>query len=134
VRRAGARIGVALLAVLVLGWLAVMERDRRLAERGAQALRPGSSAAALAQAEADLRGARLLNPDTRPDIDLALLQRARGDVRGASARIAAVVRREPDNLVAWAVVAVLARGNDPEAFARAQAARRRLDPLNARAR
>jgi hypothetical protein len=127
-----ARAAVAVVAALVIAWLAVMERDTRLAASGAAAVRPGATAGELARAEADLRDARLLNPDARPDIDLALLQRARGDVDRALATIEDVVRREPDNLVAWGVLAVLARGHDPEAAARAFAARERLDPLNAR--
>jgi hypothetical protein len=127
-----ARVGLAVVAVLVLAWLGVMERDLRLRERGVAALRPGSSAAALAGAERDLRRSRLLNPDTAPDVDLALLHRARGDAAGALRAIEDVVRREPDNLGAWATLGLLARGLDDAAVARAAAARRRLDPINAR--
>jgi hypothetical protein len=127
-----ARAGVAVVAVLVLAWLAVMERDVRLQERGVSALRPGASAAQLAAAERDLRGARLLNPDTAPDVTLALLHRARGDGGRALRAIEDVVRREPDNLRAWATLELLARGRDEAAAERAAAERRRLDPLNAR--
>jgi hypothetical protein len=126
-----ARVCVALVALAALAWLGVMERDARLAKRGAAAVRPGASADQLARAEQDLRRARLLNPDTRPEVDLALLQRARDEQRQATATIDGVVRSEPDNLVAWGVLAVLAR-DDPGATARALAARERLDPLNAR--
>jgi hypothetical protein len=127
-----ARVCVAVVAVALVAWLAVMERDARLQATGSAGLRPGATTAQLADAASDLRGARLLNPDVRPDIELALLYRARGDADRASAAIHDVVRREPDNLVAWGVVAVLARGHDPAALARAQAARDRLDPLSAR--
>ena len=127
-----ARGCLAVVAVVVLGWLAVMERDLRLQERGAEALRPGSTPARLARAETDLRRARLLNPDTAPDVNLALAQRARGEPARALAAIERVVRREPDNLMAWATLALLARGHDEAAVERAAAARRRLDPLNAR--
>jgi hypothetical protein len=127
-----ARATVALLAVALLGWLGVMARDARLAARGVASLRPGSPPGALARAGHDLRGARLLNPDMEPRIDAALLLRARGDVAGAGAAIGDVVRREPDNLVAWGILALLARDRDPAAYARALAARRRLDPLSAR--
>jgi len=127
-----ARVCVAVVAVAVLGWLALMERDTRLEARAAAVIRPGAGAAELARAETDLRAARLLNPDAQPDIDLALLYRARGEGGRASATIDDVVRREPDNLVAWGVLAVLARGHDPGATARALAARERLDPLSAR--
>jgi len=127
-----ARACVAAIALAVLGWLGIMERNVRLEARGAAAVRPGAAPERLAAAETDLRRARLLNPDAQPDIDLALLYRARGEAVRASAVIEDVVRREPDNRVAWGVLFVLARGRDPEASARALAALRRLDPLNAR--
>jgi hypothetical protein len=127
-----ARAGLAVVAVLVLAWLAVMERDLRLRESGVDALRPGASAAQLAAAERDLERARLLNPDSAPDVSLALLQRARGEPERALRAIEAVVRREPDNLRAWATLELLARGRDAAAVERAVAARRRLDPVNAR--
>jgi hypothetical protein len=127
-----ARAGLAVVAVLVLAWLAVMERDLRLRESGVDALRPGASAAQLAAAERDLERARLLNPDSAPDVSLALLQRARGEPEHALRAIEAVVRREPDNLRAWATLELLARGRDAAAVERAVAARRRLDPVNAR--
>jgi hypothetical protein len=126
-----ARVCVVLVAVVVLGWLAVMERDTHLEARGAAAIRPGASTATLTRAEADLKDSRLLNPDAQPDVDLALLYRARGEIDRASATIEDVVRREPDNLVAWGVLAVLARGRDSAAFARAVKASERLDPLTA---
>jgi hypothetical protein len=125
------RIAVAAVAVLVLAWLAVMERDWRLQEDGAAALQPGSTPAQLARAEDDLKASRLLNPDPAPDMNLALLASARRQPERALAGIEDVVRREPDNLSAWAILAVLSR-DDAAARARAFAARRRLDPLNAR--
>jgi hypothetical protein len=126
-----ARASVAVIALAVLAWLGVMERNVRLEARGAEVVQPGASRDRLDAAEDDLRAARLLNPDAQPDIDLALLYRARGEAERASATIEDVVRREPDNRVAWGVLAVLARGRDAEASARALAALRRLDPFNA---
>ena len=55
-----ARAGVAVLAVLLLGWLAVQERDTRLHASGVAALQGGAQRATLARAEDDLRRARLL--------------------------------------------------------------------------
>jgi Tfp pilus assembly protein PilF len=127
-----ARVAVAVVAVLVLGWLAVMERDARLQAQGAAALRPGATRAGLATAEDRLRRARLLNPDAQPDIYLALVRRARGDSAASLATVERVVRHEPDNLVAWGALAVLATRTDAAAVARARAASRRLDPVNAR--
>jgi len=125
------RVGLALVAVLVLAWLGVMERDHRLEARGAAALEAGAGAD-LPAAERDLRRARFLNPDPGPAVTLALVQRARGQRAPALATIESVVRDEPDNLLAWASLALLARGTDEAAAARAAAARERLDPLNAR--
>ena len=127
-----ARVLVAVVAVVVIGWLAVLERDTRLQARAAAGSRHGASAAALARAASGLRDARLLNPDTTPDVALAVVYRSAGRDRLAAATIADVVRREPDNLLAWGIVRAFAGSTDPAGAARALAARGRLDPLNAR--
>jgi tetratricopeptide (TPR) repeat protein len=126
-----ARLCVAVVAVVVIAWLGVMERDTRLLARGVEAVKPGSGAAELAAAESDLRAARLLNPDTAPDVNRALLYRARGEEERAERTLEDVLAREPDNLVAWAVLGLLARGRDEATVRRAAAAQRRLDPVNA---
>ena len=125
-----ARAGVAVIAVLALAWLAVMERDVRLEARGAAALRSKGEPAVLARAETDLRRANLLNPGTEPDLNRALVRRARGREAQSVALLEDVLRREPDNVVAWRVLGVLS----PGAAGRSLAAQRRLDPLNARRR
>jgi predicted Zn-dependent protease len=127
-----ARVCVALVALAVLAWLGVVERGTRLQADGVELLQPGASAGELARAEAKFDAATLLNPDTAPEIDRALVYRARGEVRRAVGLVEDVVRREPDNLRAWAVMALLAQGNDAGAVRRAFAARQGLDPLNAR--
>ncbi|HSD77020.1 MAG TPA: hypothetical protein VLA98_06430, partial [Solirubrobacteraceae bacterium] len=98
--------------------------DRALARIDA----PGNAA----RAESDFRAARLLNPDTTPDLRLALLHRARGDFRRGVTTARNVTRREPDNLRAWAVLLAAAVGHDAAAVRDALAARRRLDPIDAR--
>jgi tetratricopeptide (TPR) repeat protein len=128
----GARVCVAAVAVALIAWLGVMERDTRLLARGVDAVQPGSGAAELARAESDLRAARLLNADTAPDVNRALLYRARGEEERAAATLEDVLAREPDNLVAWAVLGLLARGRNDATVRRAEAAQRRLDPVNAR--
>jgi cytochrome c-type biogenesis protein CcmH/NrfG len=55
---------------------------------------------------------------------------ARGRPADAVALLEDVVRRQPDNLVAWGVLHQVARGRDAGAAERALAARRRLDPLS----
>jgi hypothetical protein len=122
-----ARIAVAVIAVGMLGWLGIMERDLRLRAAGLDAAQAGR----LDSAERDLRASRLLNPDTAPDLTLAFVAQARGRSRAAIAQIDDVLRREPDNLAAWALLYRFGQ-NDPARAARALAARRRLDPVNAR--
>jgi hypothetical protein len=108
-----------------------MERDARLQARGTERLQSGTH---LAQADDDLRAAQLLNPDTTPDVSRALIRQVRGQGAAAARLVDDVLRREPDNLQAWGIRLVLARGHDPAAVRRAFAAQRRLDPVSARRR
>jgi hypothetical protein len=116
------------IAVCVIGWLVVMERDARLYERGIAASGRLDDAATIERAEADLRAARLLNPDRTPDIWRALVLSTAGRP-GARPLLEDVVRAEPDNLSAWTALGWAAAGD--EALERRVAAEmRRLDPLN----
>jgi hypothetical protein len=124
------RAAVAVVAILVLAWLAVMERDFRLETRGTAALRSKGDPGALAQGETDLERADLLNPGTGPDVSRALVRRARGRTAASVALLEEVVRREPDNLIAWRILRLLS----PDAAGRALAAQGRLDPLSVRRR
>lgn len=94
---------------------------------------PGS----LSRADVD-RAARLFddarasNPDQRPiEREAGLLIRT-GRAGHALALLRPIIRKEPDNLTAWVLVANAARSSDPalarEAIRRAQA----LNPLGAR--
>jgi hypothetical protein len=123
-----ARAVVAVTAILVLGWLAVMERDVRLETRGTAALRSKGDPAVLARAETDLRRANLLNPGTGPDLSRALVRRARGRTEQSVSLLEDVLRREPENVTAWRILMVLSSGD----IGRSLAAQRRLDPLNTR--
>lgn len=127
-----ARVAVAAVAVAVLAWLGVMERDVRLEARGVDAARRLSDPGSFARAESDLRGARLLSPDTAPDFSRALLYQAAGRPQQATALVEDIVKREPDNRLAWGLLRSIARDRDPAAAARALAEQRRLDPVNAR--
>jgi hypothetical protein len=107
VRRAVAIV----VALAALGWLGLMERSVRLQ---------------ASPSEANLRAARVLNPDTLPDVRLAFLHQSRGRTDAATRTLEDVLRREPDNLDAWGVLYAFTKDE------RALAARRRLDPLGAR--
>jgi hypothetical protein len=122
-----ARAIVAVVAVAVLAWLAVMERDQRLVASGIAAAGRGDHRAA----ERAFERARFLNPDATPDVGLAFVAQASGRPGDAQAQLEAVLRREPDNLSAWGQLRNLARGRDPQVEQRAEAAIRRLDPVNA---
>jgi hypothetical protein len=124
------RLVVVIVGVAVVAWLGVMERDARLQARGSEAA-GRSGPASFARADADLRGARFLNPDTGPDQIRAFLYQGRGEVRRAAALAQDVVRREPDNVAAWRLVLAFAGSRDSPARRQALAALRRLDPLDA---
>jgi hypothetical protein len=134
-----ARAGVALVAVAVLIWLGIMERDAFLQGRGVDiaggtVLTGRTSPESFRAAEADFKGARLLNPDTQPDLHLAVLYEVHGRAREATALVEDVVRREPENLSAWGLLYSLAHDRDPATARRALAARKRLNPVAVRTR
>ena len=128
-----ARVAVAVVAVVVLGWLAVMERDERRLQSGVQAAQHALDRSSFERADADFRAAGLLNPDPWPQISRAVLHDA-GRRPGARALVEDVLRREPDNLTAWGELDTIARGKDPAAVRRSLAALRRLDPVTAHRR
>jgi predicted Zn-dependent protease len=121
-----ARLAVAVVAVAMIGWLAIMERDARLQAQAGHAI----AARRLGAAEDDLRRARLLNPDAAPDITRAVVYRASGREREAIALLERVVRREPQNFTAWSALRLSAAGTDPATARRALAVLERLDPVS----
>jgi Tfp pilus assembly protein PilF len=105
-----------------------MERNTRLEATSLHLLGEGHTA----RAEANLRDARLLNPDTTPDFRRALLYVTKRQGDRAVATLESVVAREPDNLQAWATLLAFGRSRHDSALVqRALAAVRRLDPLEA---
>lgn len=122
------RLLVAVAAVLVTVWLAVMELDVRRQASGVSAAQRRDFSAA----DADFRAARTLNPDTAPDVSRAFLYERTGRHRQAAAVLEDVLRREPDNLTAWGLLFTFTKDHDRTTAERALAARRRLDPLSAR--
>jgi hypothetical protein len=127
-----ARVAVAVLALAVVACGVVWERDIRLQHRAMLESHRGATQAEFAKAESDLRAARLLNPDGTLDVALAVVQRTARDNVRSQATLESLLEREPDNLTAWGLLFLYARGDDPAAARRALAARQRLDPLNAR--
>lgn len=120
------RVAVVAAAVVVLAWLAVMERDWRLQTRAVAE----SGTPPISNAFRDFRAARFLNPDAAPDTLLGLLYAVHGQRPRGIATLEHVVRREPDNLFAQGQLYSISRGHDDAVAARALAALRRLDPLD----
>ncbi len=128
------RGALVLVSVVVIGWLAVMERDVRLQARGVDTTLNFRLPGHFERGDSDLRGARVLSPSTAPDVIRAFNFQLRGRPREGIRVIEDVLRREPENLQAWVVLERLARRSDPAARQRALAAERRLNPIDARSR
>jgi predicted Zn-dependent protease len=126
-----ARVAVAAVASVVLAWLGVMEWGVRLEARGTELSAELADPGNLARADADLRAAQRLNPDTEPELKRAFLYVGAGRPADAAAILEGILRREPDNLAAWGALFNVSRDRDPAAADRALDARRRLDPLHA---
>jgi hypothetical protein len=125
-----ARLAVAVVAVLAIGWLVVMERDARLYERGIAAGGSLDDPATIARAEQDFRDARLLTPDRTADVGRSLILWTVGRSTEARAVLEDVVRSEPDNLSAWTALGWVNDGEDAALQRRVEAEVRRLDPLS----
>ena len=119
---------IAVIAVALIGWLAVMERDARLYDRGIAAGGRLDDPQTIARADSDLRDARLLSPDRTPDIGRALFLWTTGRAGQARALLEDVVHAEPDNLSAWTALGWVNAGRDPALTRRVTAEMRRLDP------
>jgi predicted Zn-dependent protease len=125
-----ARVAVAVVALVVLAWLGINLRGLGLSERGERlAATPNATPAQVAEAERALEDARFLNPDTRPLLVEGSLLAARGGRRAREGieLLEQAVRREPENVVAWGVLASATRRLDP---ARSREARRRARELS----
>jgi predicted Zn-dependent protease len=122
-----ARVVVAAVAIVLIGWLAVLEHDTRLYDSAIAAGRQIGEPAVAARVQRDLEDARALNPDRTPDIARGVFLRNTGRAAAGRAVLEDVLRDEPDNLTAWRALALVGGGPD----ARVQAQLRRLDPLSA---
>lgn len=125
-----ARISVAAVAVVAIAWLAVNMRNLDRFEEGQRlALARGTTPGQVEQAARLLEDSRFLNPDTRPMLSKGALLVARGDGRAREglALLEEAVRREPENVLAWGVLAAATRRLDP---ARSRVARERARELS----
>jgi predicted Zn-dependent protease len=125
------RVAIAAVAVLAIAWLGINLRGYDRFEDGQRlALAPNATDATAEQAERLLQDARFLNPDTRPTIAKGALLVARGGarVKEGMALLEKAVREEPDNVVAWSVLASATRRLDPRRSREARARATELSP------
>jgi predicted Zn-dependent protease len=126
-----ARVLVIAVGLVALAWLGINLRGFDRYEDGQRlALAPNATEASAAQAARLLEDARFLNPDTRPMLAKGALLVARGGARvnEGMALLEEAVRKEPDNVVAWAVLASATRRLDPQRSREARARARALSP------
>ena len=119
------------VALLAFAWLGVNLRGYEKLEDGQRlAFAPDASDASAEEAARLLEDARFLNPDTRPMLAKGALLVARGGagVSEGRALLEEAVRREPDNVVAWGVLASATRRLDPRRSREARARARALSP------
>jgi predicted Zn-dependent protease len=122
------RVALVAVALLALAYLSVGFRNVVLAERGERlAALQAPTAAQVDKAEDLLERARLLDPDTRPLLVEGRLLAARGLGEGR-ALLERAVEREPDNVLAWSVLAAATREADPARSRAALARTRELSP------
>jgi hypothetical protein len=131
-----ARAGIAVLAVLIIGWLGVLLRDERVRQSANDRIfyTPSLRGPGLAHELDRLQSARLLNPDPKAELQRAALLMQRGYPEQAARIAEAHVRREPASLDAWTLIAKAERRRDPARAAAAVAELRRRNPLAGRLR
>ncbi|HVD59194.1 MAG TPA: hypothetical protein VNC17_20310 [Thermoleophilaceae bacterium] len=100
------RGALVVVALLVLGWLGVLYRDRRVGQDAADAIfyRPELPRAEFERQLDRLREARLMDPDRYWDLTRARYLLLRDRPRRALHAAEEIVGDEPDNLEAWLVV------------------------------
>jgi hypothetical protein len=130
------RLAIAVVAAAAVAWLAVGLRNELLLERAQEvSLQASPSPTEIEAALADARDGELLNPDwAEPEGLRATLRIRARDQRAAYDSLTDIVRREPDNVQAWALLALVSRRIDPPLATRAERRVRELDPVNARRR
>lgn len=121
---------MAIVAVAAIAWLAVNLRNLDRFEDGERlGLARNATPTQVDRAARLLDDSRFLNPDTRPMLSEGslLVARGHGREREGLALLEEAVRREPDNVLAWGVLAGATRRLDP---ARSRAARARVLELS----
>ena len=125
------RVALLLVSLAAAGWLASAYPGTR-AEEQARAIRPAAGEALTPQQVARsielLEDARRARPDGDILPRLAGLELTAGRPERAVALVRPLVRREPENLPAWTILAFALADSDPAGAREAQARRRELAP------
>jgi cytochrome c-type biogenesis protein CcmH/NrfG len=124
------RIALALIAVVLVAWAAVLWMDQRTGDAASDRLlaNPRMAEADFREVLDDYRRAERLDPGTDWRLTRAGALVLRGEDNEAANLTETVLEREPDNLHAWLVLREATRGRDPRRAAQASAEIRRLDP------
>jgi predicted Zn-dependent protease len=124
-----ARLALAAIALLALAFLSIGLRNVVLTDRAQDlATLPDPSAAQVDEAARLYERARLLDPDTRPLLLEGALLAGAGRQDEGAALVERAVRREPDNVLAWGVLAEITRESNPARSRAAEARRLELSP------
>ncbi|MFN8133260.1 MAG: hypothetical protein U0R70_17085 [Solirubrobacteraceae bacterium] len=127
---ASVRIALLVIAAGTVGWAAVGLRNQDALDRGTALVSSARPAPAdRAAAIHDFRDAQSLNASNLPAVAIAIQQLALGQRDAAISTLNGVLRREPENSVAWGGLAIALRPEDPVQAARAARRARALNPL-----
>jgi tetratricopeptide (TPR) repeat protein len=131
-----ARIGVVLVALPAIAWLALSYSGTRVIhDAQVVASAPHPTPAQIDAAIAEVRGSRPLDPSRTEALSYAAVLEIRaGRLDKARALYEQIVRREPETAEAWLLLAQLSQKSDPARAAAARAQVHRLDPLLAKHR
>jgi predicted Zn-dependent protease len=124
------RIAIAVVALLVVAWSAVLWRDDRIGSEASNRLLMSEQLtdAEWAREVERLRDAELLDPSTKWPLARAQAYLLRGHPRDAARLTESVLEREPENVEAWIVLREATREIDPRRAAQAGEEILRLSP------
>jgi predicted Zn-dependent protease len=124
------RIAIAVVALLVVAWSAVLWRDDRIGSEASNRLLMSEQLtdAEWAREVERLRDAELLDPSTKWPLARAQAYLLRGRPRDAARLTESVLEREPENVEAWIVLREATREIDPRRAAQAGEEILRLSP------
>jgi hypothetical protein len=129
------RLLLASIAVLVLAWTGVLLRDDHVGREAAVRSFFTSSGQSPIERERDFRrlaDAELLDPSSYWALARASNRLKDGNLPAAARMAEQLVRDEPQNLLAWSVLAAATRGVEPARSAQAAEEIKRLNPFGSR--